>query len=92
VEQLKKLPAMFYRTPRGRTPVREWLQSLDKEDRRAIGHDIAAAEFGWPIGMPTCRSLGRGLYEIRSELVSQRIARVIFSHIERRPRCGPETR
>jgi len=28
--------------------------------------------------MPVCRSLGRGLYEIRSDLRSNRIARVIF--------------
>ena len=28
--------------------------------------------------MPVCRSLGRGLYEIRSDLTSRRIARVIF--------------
>jgi phage-related protein len=28
--------------------------------------------------MPVCRSLGNGLYEIRSDLASHRIARVIF--------------
>jgi phage-related protein len=35
-------------------------------------------EFGWPIGMPYCRSLGRGLWEVRSDLTGGRIARVIF--------------
>jgi phage-related protein len=40
--------------------------------------DIAIAEFGWPVGMPVCRLLGSGLYEIRSDLASHRIARVIF--------------
>ena len=58
--------------------MREWLQSLEIADRRIIGQDIATAEFGWPVGMPVCRSLGRGLYEIRSDLTSRRIARVIF--------------
>ena len=58
--------------------MREWLQSLETADRRIIGQDIATAEFGWPVGMPVCRSLGRGLYEIRSDLTSRRIARVIF--------------
>jgi phage-related protein len=28
--------------------------------------------------MPVCRSLGKGLYEIRSDLTKGRIARVIF--------------
>ena len=36
-------------------------------------------EFGWPIGMPSCRSLGEELYEVRSHLSSKKIARVIFT-------------
>lgn len=35
-------------------------------------------EFGWPIGMPLCRALGNGLWEVRSSLPHGRIARVIF--------------
>jgi phage-related protein len=50
---------------------------LDKEDRQRIGEDIKTVEFGFPIGMPTCRSLGKGLYEVRSSL-DRRIARVLF--------------
>ena len=49
------------------------------EGRRAIGYDIATAEFGWPVGMPVCRPMGQGLYEIRSNLVGNRISRVFFS-------------
>ena len=45
---------------------------------RQLGQDIATAEFGWPVGVPICRSLGHGLYEIRSNLASHRTARVIF--------------
>ncbi len=74
----KRLPAAFYCTAAGNEPVREWLKALDAIDRRVIGEDIATAEFGWPVGMPVCRSLGRGLCEIRSDLRSSRIARVIF--------------
>jgi phage-related protein len=33
---------------------------------------------GWPIGMPPCRSLGGGLWEVRSSLTSARTARIIF--------------
>ena len=77
-EGLKKLPAVFYRSPGGAEPVREWLKELPEADRRLIGRDIATAEFGWPIGMPLCRSLGGGLWEVRSTLTQGRIARVIF--------------
>ena len=30
------------------------------EDRRVIGVDLATVQFGWPIGMPLCRSFGGG--------------------------------
>ena len=42
------------------------------------GQDIATVEYGWPVGMPACRSLGQGLWEVRSTLPGNRIARVIF--------------
>ena len=59
--------------------MRDWLLSLTPvEDRKQIGVDIKAVEFGWPIGMPVCRSLGDGLYEVRSTLTHNRIARVLF--------------
>jgi phage-related protein len=35
-------------------------------------------EFGWPLGMPYCRSLGNGLWEVRSDLTDGKIGRVIF--------------
>ena len=76
--QLKRLPAAFYRLASGKEPVREWLLSLSDDDRRIVGVDIATAEFGWPIGMPVCKGLGQGLWEIRSSLTGGRIARVIF--------------
>jgi len=74
----KKLPAIFYRTGSGAEPVRDWLKKLTDEDRRIVGGDIARAEFGWPVGMPLCRSMGGGLWEVRSNLPHGRIARVIF--------------
>ncbi len=37
-------------------------------------------QYCWPIGMPLVRSLGHGLWEVRSRL-DDRIARVIF-HVE----------
>jgi phage-related protein len=77
-EGLKRIPAIFYRSSRGAEPVREWLLELDPTDRRTLGFDIATVEFGWPVGMPLCRSLGGGLWEVRSNVSHGRIARVIF--------------
>lgn len=74
----KRLPARFYRSDAGREPVREWLKSLDVEDRKVIGEDIKDVEFSWPIGLPLVRSLGKELWEVRSSLPQGRIARVIF--------------
>ncbi len=74
----KKIIAEFYRTLKGNEPVKEWLLKLDREDRKIVGKDIQKVEFGWPIGMPYSRSLSRGLFEVRSDISSGRIARVIF--------------
>ena len=74
----KKLTAHFYETSQGKRPVREWLLQLDGQDRRTVGFDIQTVEFGWPVGMPTCRPLSDGLWEVRSNLGSGRIGRVIF--------------
>jgi phage-related protein len=57
--------------------VREWLKTLTKDDRQEIGKDIRKTEYGWPLGMPTCDSLGDGLWEVRTNL-GDRIARVFF--------------
>ena len=71
---------MFYRSAAGSEPVRNWLKALSKDDKRIVGRDIATVEFGWPVGMPTCRSLTsrRGLWEVRSSLTGNRISRVLF--------------
>lgn len=74
----KRVPARFYRTGTGREPVRDWLQGLGREDRRRIGADVATVEYGWPVGMPTCRPMGSGLFEVRTNLEEGRIARVLF--------------
>ena len=76
----KRIPAVFYRTGSGTEPVRAWLKDLPDEDRRIIGLDIATVEYGWPVGMPICRSIAgrRGLWEVRSSLPGGRIARVFF--------------
>lgn len=78
IAQAKKLPARFYVSPAGRNPVREWIMLLSEDDRHIVGKDIQKVEFGWPLGRPHCAPLGDGLWEIRSDLGNNRIARVIF--------------
>ena len=73
----KKLQAVFFRTQNGAEPVRDWLKGLSKKERGLIGVDLKTVEFGWPIGMPTCRAMGGGLFEVRTNLPG-RIARVLF--------------
>lgn len=75
---MKRLPARFYALPSGREPVRDWLKSLDMADRKIIGEDIKDVEFAWPIGMPLCRNLDGGVWEIRSDMTNGRIGRVLF--------------
>jgi phage-related protein len=83
--QFKRIPVIFYRTEAGSEPVRSWLKEMPSEDRRLIGEDIKTIEFGWPIGMPTCRPMGNGLYEARTNLAGNRIARVLF-YVDRKQR------
>lgn len=83
--QGKRIPALFFRTSSGGEPVRDWLKSLPAEHRKKIGEDIKTVEFGWPVGMPVCKSLGGGLFEVRSRLPQNRASRVIF-YIDRRSR------
>ncbi len=81
-ESLKPIPLVFWKSATLREPVREWLNELPREDQRTIGRDIAKVQFGWPIGLPLCRPLSSGLWEVRSSLPSKREARVFFGFYE----------
>lgn len=72
----QKIPLIFYRTSAASEPVREWLRRLDEAERHAIGQDLLRAR--WPVGMPLCRSIGGGLWEIRTDLPTKRTARVLL--------------
>lgn len=71
-------PVFFYRTTAGSEPVRAWLRDLPDVDRHIIGSDLRRVQTGWPVGMPLCRPLSAGLWELRSSLPGNRIARVLF--------------
>ena len=72
------LSVAFFRSPSGNEPVREWLKSLPREERRIIGEDIKTVQFGWPLGMPLVRKIEKALWEVRSRL-RDRVARVVFT-------------
>ena len=74
----QKIPLIFYRSGSGKEPVRDWLKDLEPADRVAIGQDLMHAQWRWPVGMPLCRPLGQGLFEVRTELPGNRIARVFL--------------
>jgi phage-related protein len=75
---LPKFDAKFFREAgTGSEPVREWLKSLSREDRRAVGIDIQTVQFSWPIGKPLADHIEGEIWEIRTRL-NNRIARILF--------------
>ncbi len=72
------LSVCFFRTDAGSEPLREWLKGLSAQDRKMIGEDIKTVQFGWPLGMPLVRKMGKDLWEVRIHLEG-RIARVLFT-------------
>lgn len=76
--KFNRLKAYFYQSSVGNEPVREWLKSLPREDKKVIGEDVKTVQFGWPLGMPLVRNLGDSLWEVRSVLGTNKIARIIF--------------
>lgn len=60
---------LFYQTPQGGEPVREWLQSLAKSERLQLGQAIQVLQMNGPaLPMPFARLLGSGLFELRERV------------------------
>ena len=74
----QKIPLIFFRSGKGTEPVREWLRELPEAERQAVGKDLLRAQWRWPVGMPLCRPMGNGLWEIRTDLPTKRTARVVL--------------
>jgi phage-related protein len=73
----RPLPVVFFRTEAGSEPARDWLRELPAAERAIIGEDLKTLQFRWPLGMPLVRSLGNGVWELRSNLPT-RTARCLF--------------
>lgn len=77
-QETAKIPLVFYATAAGNEPVRNWLKTLERAERLEIGADLERLQYRWPVGMPLCRPLGEGLWEVRSSLPSKTISRVFI--------------
>jgi len=74
-----KLSVKFFRqSASGSEPVRDWLRQLPENERKAIGEDIKAVQYGWPLGLPLVDHIEGGIWEVRTRLPN-RIARVLFA-------------
>ena len=74
----ERVPLIFFRSRNGTEPVREWLKELPEAERHAVGKDLLRAQWRWPVGMPLYRSMGCGLWEVRTDLPANRTARVML--------------
>ena len=75
MEQPQKIELVFFKTAGGNEPVRDWLGGLPIENRRAVGQDLQRVQYRWPVGI---RPMGKGLFEVRTDLPDKTIARVLF--------------
>ena len=78
----RKVELVFFRNEAGSEPVRDWLKGLDEAERRAIGTDLLRAQWRWPVGMPLCRPMGKGLWEVRTDLPGKTTSRVLICFYE----------
>ena len=74
----QRLDAVFFRLESGSEPVRGWPKSLPKDERKAIGEDIAYVQFKWPIGKPRVDHLRGAVWEVRTS-PANRSARTLFA-------------
>lgn len=76
---MKVISVVFFKLSNDKEPVKDWLLSLEKQNRLIIGQDIKTVELGWPLGMPLVRKMDNNLWEVRCSLHGKRIARVLFT-------------
>lgn len=73
-----RLTVKFFRQDAsGSEPVRDWLKALPPDEKKIVGEDIKAVQFGWPLGLPLVDHLDGDIWEVRTKL-ENRIARVLF--------------
>ena len=78
MEPNNRLSVVFYKTDNGNEPVREWLLSMGKKEKKRIGQEIKLVQYGWPLGMPVVKKLEKDIWEIRIKLLGK-IVRILFT-------------
>ena len=77
----KIVSVIFWKAVNGKEPVKDWLRSLSKDQRKRIGEDLKTIEMGWPLGMPLVKHIQNGVWEARTKY-KDGIARVFFKMTE----------
>jgi len=77
-QDAKVLTVRFYKSLVGNEPVRDWLKLRTSDEKKAIGEDIKAVEYTWPVGYPQVVKLDKDLWEVRTNLPNG-ISRVFFT-------------
>jgi hypothetical protein len=52
----KKIVSVVFWKETNKEPVRDWLKSLTKHQKKIIGEDIKTVEMGWQLGMPLVKT------------------------------------
>jgi phage-related protein len=68
----------FYKTLAGNDVVLDFIRQMNASDRKVIGEDLKVVELRHPLGMPLCRPLGKGLWEVRCSLPSKQEVRLLY--------------
>lgn len=70
---------VFFRTEGGRAPLLEFLDSLDPKLRAKVVRDLSLLEANGPrLGEPFSKSLGDGIFELRSKQASNIVRSLYF--------------
>ena len=75
----KIISVIFFRSRNGNEPVRKWLLSFSKKDKKIIGEAIKVIELGWPLGMLIARKIDKDLWEVRCTVTGNKRVRVLFT-------------
>ncbi|MBQ7520438.1 MAG: type II toxin-antitoxin system RelE/ParE family toxin [Clostridia bacterium] len=75
---MEKWRILFYETPAGNCPVKEFIRNLSPEKKAATIEEIdLLEEFGIALGMPHARPLSDGIWELRAR-ASDGLTRILY--------------
>lgn len=75
---MEKWRILFYETPAGNSPVKDFIRRLSAEKRAATIEEIdLLEEFGINLGMPHARPLSDGIWELRAR-AADGLTRILY--------------